>query len=83
MRRKTTSPDFGRCTVLPSISTAARWVEVMAAITEGLVDVALVFDKDDLLGIFTESDYIRVSNAVWCSNKMSSLNTSYSLPIIS
>lgn len=40
-------------------------VDVMAAITEGTVDVALVFDKETLLGIFTESDYIRVSRCVF------------------
>lgn len=40
-------------------------VDVMAAITEGTIDVALVFDKETLLGIFTESDYIRVSMCVF------------------
>ena len=40
-----------------------RVIDVMAGITEGEVDAALVFDEktEDILGIFTESDYIKVS----------------------
>jgi CBS domain-containing protein len=36
--------------------------DVMEGITEGQVDVALVFDDSSskLLGIFTETDYIKV-----------------------
>ena len=39
-----------------------RVVDVMDGITSGKEDVALVFDEDtkQLLGIFTESDYIKV-----------------------
>jgi len=39
----------------------ARVIDVMAGITEGEEDVALVYDGDELLGIFTEKDYIKVS----------------------
>ncbi len=39
-------------------------IDVMAAITNGLEDVALVYDDKLLLGIFTESDYINVSVAI-------------------
>jgi len=35
-------------------------VDVMQAITEGNKDVALVYEGPELLGIFTEADYIRV-----------------------
>ena len=38
-----------------------RVIDVMASITDGDEDVALVYDKTELLGIFTESDYINVS----------------------
>ena len=40
-----------------------RVIDVMEAITQGIQDVALVFDEETnkLLGIFTETDYIRVS----------------------
>ena len=36
-------------------------IDVMGGITEGEKDVALVYDGSDLLGIFTETDYINVS----------------------
>ena len=36
-------------------------IDVMQSITSGEDDVALVYDGTDLLGIFTESDYINVS----------------------
>lgn len=38
-------------------------IDVMEGITSGQLDVALVFDDatDKLVGIFTESDYIKVS----------------------
>jgi len=47
-------------------------IDVMQAVTNGEQDVALVFDDEDddkLLGLFTESDYIRVSlvSIVRCS----------------
>lgn len=35
-------------------------VDVIAAITQNSKDIALVFDQDELLGIFTEADYIKV-----------------------
>lgn len=35
-------------------------IDVIAAITDGMQDVSLVFDNDSLLGIFTETDYIKV-----------------------
>lgn len=35
-------------------------IDVIAAITEGTKDVSLVYDGDNLLGIFTETDYIKV-----------------------
>ena len=41
-----------------------RVIDVMEAITTGPYDVALVFDgdnKDTVIGLFTETDYIRVS----------------------
>jgi Na+/H+ antiporter NhaD/arsenite permease-like protein/CBS domain-containing protein len=38
-----------------------RVIDVMASITDGDEDVALVYDKTELLGIFTESDYINFS----------------------
>lgn len=38
-----------------------RVIDVMADITEGEEDVALVYDGNSLLGIFTESDYINFS----------------------
>ena len=38
-------------------------IDVMEAITKGHDDVALVFDqKENLVGLFTEADYIRVSS---------------------
>ena len=37
-------------------------IDVMQTITSGEDDVALVYDGTDLLGIFTESDYINVSH---------------------
>jgi hypothetical protein len=38
-----------------------RIIDVMEGITNGDQDVALVFDEENsLLGIFTESDYIKV-----------------------
>uniref|UniRef100_A0A7S2UF67 Citrate transporter-like domain-containing protein n=1 Tax=Attheya septentrionalis TaxID=420275 RepID=A0A7S2UF67_9STRA len=41
-----------------------RIIDVMEGITNGDKDAALVFDeKDSLLGIFTESDYIKFSTA--------------------
>lgn len=39
----------------------ARVIDVMGGITEGQLDAALVYDQNELLGIFTESDYIKVS----------------------
>jgi hypothetical protein len=41
--------------------------EVMDGITDGNVDVALVFDDDSskLVGIFTETDYIKVRSIAW------------------
>lgn len=36
-------------------------IDVMQAITAGDYDVALVYDGKELVGLFTESDYIRVS----------------------
>ena len=46
-------------------------LDVIAAITDGTFDVALVYQKDterdnDLLGIFTETDYIRVGLTSHC-----------------
>ena len=42
-------------------SASDRVVDVMDGITSGKEDVALVFDDEKkLLGIFTESDYIKV-----------------------
>ena len=38
-------------------------IDVMQAITTGTEDVALVYEGAQLLGLFTESDYIRVSSA--------------------
>lgn len=38
-----------------------RVIDVMSAITEGDEDAALVYDGAELLGIFTESDYIKFS----------------------
>lgn len=39
----------------------ARVIDVMGGITEGQLDAALVYDQNELLGIFTESDYIKFS----------------------
>ncbi len=36
-------------------------IDVMQAITAGAYDVALVYDEKELVGLFTETDYIRVS----------------------
>ena len=44
-----------------AVNANTRVIDVMGQITEGNEDVALVYDGSDLLGIFTESDYIRVS----------------------
>mmetsp|Transcript_11342 Transcript_11342/g.10858 ORF Transcript_11342/g.10858 Transcript_11342/m.10858 type:complete len:755 (-) Transcript_11342:52-2316(-) len=38
-------------------------IDVMGAITDGDLEVALVFDNNELLGIFTETDYIEFSMA--------------------
>jgi hypothetical protein len=43
----------------------ARVIDVMGGITEGQLDAALVYDQNELLGIFTESDYIKVSLCVY------------------
>ncbi len=40
-----------------------RVIDVMSAITEGEEDAALVYDGSELLGIFTESDYVKVSGS--------------------
>ena len=37
-------------------------IDVMQAITAGDYDVALVYDDQELVGLFTETDYIRVSD---------------------
>ena len=42
-----------------------RVIDVMAGITSGDEDVALVYENAKLLGIFTESDYINVSIILW------------------
>jgi len=44
-----------------AVDANTRVIDVMGEITEGDEDVALVYDGSKLLGIFTESDYIRVS----------------------
>jgi hypothetical protein len=41
-------------------------VDVISVITEGDQDVALVYNGDGLLGIFTETDYIKVRCSVTC-----------------
>lgn len=41
-------------------------IDVMEAITSGSEDVALVYEDDTLLGLFTEADYIRVSHDCEC-----------------
>lgn len=43
-------------------SKDARVIDVMGGITEGKLDAALVYDQNELIGIFTESDYIKVSS---------------------
>uniref|UniRef100_A0A7S2N393 CBS domain-containing protein n=1 Tax=Helicotheca tamesis TaxID=374047 RepID=A0A7S2N393_9STRA len=40
-----------------------RVIDVMDGITKGDADAALIFDGSDLLGLFTESDYIKFSVA--------------------
>ena len=40
-----------------------RVIDVMEGITAGDEDVALVYDNSELMGIFTESDYINVCDA--------------------
>ena len=47
------------------VKADARVIDVMAGITSGDEDVALVYENAKLLGIFTESDYINVS-IIWC-----------------
>ena len=42
-----------------------RVIDVMGGITEGEEDVALVYEGTELLGIFTETDYIDVSLTVF------------------
>jgi hypothetical protein len=44
-----------------TVKSDARVIDVMAGITNGQEDVALVYDNSELLGIFTEFDYISVS----------------------
>jgi len=44
-----------------TVKSDARVIDVMAGITNGQEDVALVYDNAELLGIFTEFDYISVS----------------------
>ncbi len=36
-------------------------IDIMGGITSGTEDVALIYEDSELLGIFTESDYINVS----------------------
>jgi len=51
----------GDTTGYVAVKADTRVIDVMAEITEGDEDVALVYDGSELLGIFTESDYIDVS----------------------
>jgi len=70
-------------------SASDRVVDVMDAITSGVQDVALVFDSaspegpngttQNLLGLFTETDYIRVRLQVFlCVNALQSTSSSLS-----
>ncbi len=44
-------------------------IDVMQAITAGAYDVALVYDEKELVGLFTETDYIRVSGIFFSSRR--------------
>lgn len=55
-----------------------RVIDVMADITEGEEDVALVYDGSTLLGIFTESDYINVSSSSRSSSSSSAIGMTIS-----
>ena len=60
---------------------------VMDGITDGQVDAALVFEEgtDKLLGIFTESDYVQVSQSVvkcCCDVNVSFLPTSHKITFV-
>lgn len=49
-------------------SSTQNIFEVIQAITDGEYDAALVFDEENnnkIVGLFTESDFIRVSNLIW------------------
>ena len=42
-------------------SSSDKVIDVMGGITNGSEDVALIYENGELLGIFTETDYINVS----------------------
>jgi Na+/H+ antiporter NhaD/arsenite permease-like protein/CBS domain-containing protein len=58
-------------------------IDVMEAITLGVEDVALVFEEDKLLGIFTEADYVKVSiiPTADCCNLVVSFLTAFSFSL--
>ena len=55
----------GDTTGFVTVKADTRVIDVMTEITEGDEDVALVYDGTELLGIFTESDYIDVSSTCY------------------
>ena len=55
-------------------------IDVMAGITNGQEDVALVYDNAELLGIFTEFDYISVSlSFVFLMGNLAKVSVTYFL----
>jgi len=59
---------------------ADRVVDIMEGITAGVEDVALAYDEETkkLLGIFTESDYIKVRSLLCCYLVYTSLSVTLS-----
>jgi Na+/H+ antiporter NhaD/arsenite permease-like protein len=55
--------ESGRGQGFYKASASESVIDVMEAITSGTSDVALVFQGDELLGLFTEADYIKFAQA--------------------
>jgi hypothetical protein len=59
--------ESGRGQGFYKASASESVIDVMEAITSGTSDVALVFQGDELLGLFTEADYIKVRSSAYSS----------------
>ena len=61
-------------------SGSDKVIDVMGGITNGSEDVALIYEKGELLGIFTETDYINVSyNHIYLMNHLCILKPKFPL----